>query len=354
MKKIKILISFDHELSLGGTNSYSRNLFGPTDQVIKTANDIDVPITLFTDVLCAIRFKEWDGKLFFQVYREQIRRTIQEGHDVQLHLHPHWIDSKYLNGKIIPSTNFALGDFHNRVWPNNIPGIINRGVEFLNELCTEEFPNYKCIAYRAGGYNLSPETSTILSSLYDNGIRIESSIAKGYFFKSKISEVNFRRMPEKANWFIPLTGPVNRESLSGLFEIPIATSPRNPINNISFLLKRVIWKNRRYQSGGWGLHERRNTSFFQKIGRLIPQSAWCLSFDNYAHSVKDLIRILVYHIQKHSNNDEIICCTISHPKSMGEYNRFLMTEFVERLRCIFKNQVEFSTFRQIYDELELK
>ena len=102
MRKLKILLSFDHELSLGGVQSYSKNLFEPTDRLVRVANDLDVKITLFTDVMCAIRFEEWDADGFSRHYRQQIGRVIQDGHDVQLHLHPHWIDSEYRDGTFIP------------------------------------------------------------------------------------------------------------------------------------------------------------------------------------------------------------------------------------------------------------
>ncbi len=133
MKKLKIVLSFDHELPLGGSRSYSTSLFDPTDHIIKLADELNVPISLFTDILCAIRFKEWDEKGFFQPYREQFMHAIRGNHEVQLHIHPHWIDTEYQNGTFVPSTNYALGDFCDGKWPNNIPGII-KAVSYIISL----------------------------------------------------------------------------------------------------------------------------------------------------------------------------------------------------------------------------
>jgi len=70
--QLKILLSLDHELSLGGAASYSRNLFDPTELVMRVAKELQVPLTLFTDVCCAIRFKKWDYERFCQPYERQI------------------------------------------------------------------------------------------------------------------------------------------------------------------------------------------------------------------------------------------------------------------------------------------
>lgn len=352
MARLKILLSFDHELSLGGARCFQANLFNPTYKIISIANKLKVPITLFTDVLCAKRFKEWDEKGFFKHYIEQIANAIKHKHDVQLHLHPHWLDSDFKEGKFIPSKNFKLSDFHDREWPNNIPGIVKQGVDFLTELCEYHDSDYRCVAYRAGGYNLSPRTEKILSSLYESGIRIESSVTKGFYFRSGISEINFRKMPKKANWFISKNGPIEREADSGLFEVPIAGRPRGCINNLPFLVKRVLYKRRKSHSEGLGIHKG-HISIIEKLSKLFPKSSWMLNFDDYTDSVGDLMKIVKYYMKSHQEDSEIICSAISHPKSMGDYALILMEDFIKVMRKDFGNKVEFCTYQQVYDELNL-
>jgi hypothetical protein len=349
MKTLRILLAFDHELSLGGAENYRRNLFDPTDRLIALAERIRVPITLFTDVLCAGRFREWDPRGFFEPYREQLRRALQGGHDVQLHIHPHWVDSTYAGGKFRPSRSFSLGEFNSREAPNDIRGIVRQGVELLTELCRESDPGYRCVAYRAGGYNLAPETATILSALYDSGIRIESSVIKGFYFRSNISEVDFRQMPKRANWFIPLQGPIGAEADHGLWEVPIAGRPRGTWNNLPHLVKRVLYRKRIFSSGGRGLHEGRNTSLRLKLERLFPRSAWSLSFDTYTDSVEGLLKILRYHMKAHEEDAELACSTVSHPKSMGDYALGLMEGFVKAVRRELGARVEFTTYRELHN-----
>ena len=347
MKKLRLLLSFDHELSLGGADSYANNMFDPTDRLIDLADELDVPITLFTDVCCAIRFRRWDARGFFDPFRRQVEVAIDRGHDVQLHLHPHWMDTEYRDGRFFPARTYSLGDFHDREWPNNISGIVQQGVELLNELCRPVRPDYRCVAFRAGGCSMAPRTTEILEALYENGIRIESSIAKGFQYGCELWKVDYRNMPGSANWFISPSGPLNREATSGLYEIPIAARPRTPVNNIPFLFKRVLYRNRQYATGGRSI-DVGATSVIDKLKRLAPHSTWMLGFDNHTESVADVMRTLKSHIRSHSQEDEITCSVISHPKFMGDYARSVMKSFVERVRAEFCDRVSFCNYQQFY------
>jgi hypothetical protein len=189
-------LTFDHELPLGKIKtSYKASLFEPTERVMSLADKCGVKVTLFTDILCAERFKEWDNANFYVPYHEQLQHAIKSGHDVQLHIHPHWLTTTFNENTFIPSTDFGLSDFKNNNEFGGIHGIIKQSIESLNAICKAANPDYKCIAYRAGGYNIAPETKHIFQALYHEGIRYDSSMIKGYYFKSGISEVDFRELP---------------------------------------------------------------------------------------------------------------------------------------------------------------
>jgi glycosyltransferase involved in cell wall biosynthesis len=350
LKNLKLLLSFDHELHLGGCTSYAADLFDPTDKLLDLASAVRVPITLFTDVCAALRFRQWDPEGYFAPYRRQLQRAVAEGHDVQLHVHPHWLDSTFDKGRFVPASTYALGSFIDRSWPDNIAGIIERGMALLDELCCERDPAYKCIAFRAGGYCLAPRTAAILSALYQHGIRIESSVAKGNYLKSAGWLVDHSGMPGQANWFISPEGPLDRAAEDGLYEIPIAARPRTPWNNLPFLFRRLRQRARRYRSGGWPYDEGR-IGLAAKIGRLLPRSAWMLGFDNFTFSVADLMAILRHHIAAHPREETIVCSAISHPKLMGGYARDLMAGFVERVRAEYGNTARFCTYREVYDDV---
>ncbi len=352
MRAIDLLLSFDHELSLGAARDYEENVFRSTRRLLDVADEAGVKVTLFTDVHAAMRFEEWDREGYFEPYCEQIRDAISRGHDAQLHIHPHWADSHHDGTTFQPSRSFALSDFADRPAddPLSIEGIVDRGATFLTDLCRSEDPDYRCVAYRAGGFNLAPETARILNALWDSGIRVDSSIPKGFTFESELSSVDHTQVPDDANWRIAPDGPLDRPAAEGLYEVPVGTRPRTPLNNLPFLIKRVLLRGRAHASGGYPIHLP-NTPLTEKLKRMFPRSAWQLGFDVFTDSVDDQMRILHHHLRAHPGTDRIAIGTLSHPKNMGDYSMELMRGFIERTRQQYGDAVSFPTFRELHDRL---
>jgi len=351
MNKLKLLLSFDYELPLGGVRSYEKGLFESATKIINLGNQLNAPVNLFADICSAIKFKVWDEKNYFIPFKNQIQRALKDGHDVQLHLHPHWLNSEYKDGRYIPSKWNMLSHFKDEPYPNNIEGIVKTGTDFLTELCVDVKKDYKCIAYRAGGFNLYPETEKILTALYQNGIRIDSSIPKNYYLKTDQITIDHRNMPKKANWFIPINGPVNAESDSGLFEISIAGKPKNFISNFPTHIKKRMYKDRVYNSTGYG-HIGKQSSFIDLVR--LSFAPRMLGFDLYTQSINELMNILKYNIELYKNEKSVYLSVISHPKAMGDYHVSLMKNFIEKTREKYGNFVEFISYRQAYDELQLR
>jgi hypothetical protein len=347
--KVKLLLTFDHELPLGGMRtSYKEAMFDPTDRLFKLAETLEVPVVLFTDVLCAIRYKEWDNSSFYRPYVKQLQEAILKHHDVQLHLHPHWLTSSFQNNTFIPSMDYRLADFrNNKIY--SIDNIIKKGIDFLREVCTEANQDYKCIAFRAGGFNLEETTQQIIGCLYKNGIRFDSSISKGYYYRSGLSEINNLNMPSAPNWFIGLDGNIRKEAKYGIFEVPVASIPKKPFEiPTRFKIKKL--SSQAPPDHGFQIHHGNPADLKSRIKMLF--SSRMLSFDNYTLSVDYLMKILEYNLRKYQKNDTIILSVIGHPKTMGNYSFLLMESFVKRVRQKYPD-AEFTTFTKLSEEMKI-
>lgn len=344
--KLKLFLTFDHELPLGVLKtSYESSLFEPTRKVMELADKLDVKVTLFTDILCASRFKEWDFTNFYTPYKNQLVSALKNGHDVQLHIHPHWLTSTFEEGKYTPSSDFGLSDFVNNQAGKGVDGIIKQGAEELTQLCVSGNPAYKCIAFRAGGFNIAPATKQIMTALYANGIRYDSSMARGYYFKSGISEVDFRKLPESPNWVIdPDNYHVALDS-EGILEIPIATMHKTPFE-IPTMFKLTRYAQRAPLNHGTMIHEGNHNSLAARIKMLL--SVRFLSFDNYTVTLDYLLRIVRYTIRRYKSSDTIMLSILSHPKSMGSYSFELMEGFIKEIHKRYPD-AEFMTFSQLYN-----
>jgi len=348
MTKIKLLFTYDYELPLGGCSSYPRGIFEPTDALIKLANSKRIKIVLFADICSAIVFKKWDYNGYYKPFAEQLQGALSFNHEVQLHIHPHWLNSHYKNGRYFPSDWKILSKFRNEKYPFDIAGIIESSAKELNELCSVS-RNYKCIAYRGGGYNLQPDTDIILKNLYKNGIRYDSSVIKDYYYKSDIQEEDYRKMPHKANWTIPLDGPLNVSASEGIIEIPVASMPASPIFRLKRIYNKV--KNRKqyvklkYDNCGIG-HMGNKTDLSGRINAII-YSPFVLGFDNLSQDLGILDEIIKYQFKQYRNEEEITLCLNSHPKSLGTYHLDQMSKFIDLIQSKYKDTIEICGFEDL-------
>lgn len=345
--KINLLLTFDHELPLGNLRgSYDEALFAPTHKLLELAKKLDVPVTLFTDILSAVQFRNWDYEGFYLPYKEQLKKALLDGHEIQLHIHPHWLTTTFEHGKYYPSADFGLSCFQNHA-VYSVENIIGTACKNLLDICREAIPDYNITAYRAGGYNIEPASSDIFKGLLRNGIKYDSSIPLGYYYASAISEIDFRKLPSLPNWYIADNGNFRKAAHDGIMEIPIATKPKS-VFEIPTLFKLKKFAYRAPVSYGSMIHEGRNPSFSQKLK--MYSSPRLLSFDNYTQDADYLMRILDYNVRKFKDQEELSLATCSHPKTMGTYALQMMEEFVEKARIKYP-ELRFVKFNQLNDRI---
>jgi len=345
--KCKLFLTFDHELPLGGLKTSAREaLFDPTDKVLNIAEQMGVPVTLFTDILCAYKYNEWDKNNFFYPYEDQLHKALCNDHDVQLHLHPHWLTTEFEGNTFFPSNDFRLADFDGHPeW--NIKKIIEHGVRFLSELCSVPLSDYQCLAFRAGGYHIDSGSAEIFKNLAAQGICYDSSICKNYRFSSGLSTIDFGAMPKQPNWHINTEGNYKHDAGSGIMEIPIAGIPKT-IFEIPTRFKLQKYAERAPRDHGNQVHAGHPADIKNKVRQLF--SSRMLSFDNYTFSTDYLLRILDYNLRKYHMYDEVMLCAIGHPKTMGNYSLKMLEEFIKKVQIKYPEQVEFYTYRKLYNE----
>jgi hypothetical protein len=236
-----------------------------------------------------------------------------------------------------------LADFKDNASFGGIEGIIRLSVDQLNAICLTADVPWRCIAYRAGGYNIYPETNVIFDALYCAGIRYDSSMARGYYFKSGLSEVDFRKLPAKPNWIVDPANFHVAHSGNGILEIPIATIPKTPFE-IPTRFKQKRYAYRAVEDRGRMIHQDVRIDLASKIKMFFADRM--LSFDNHTFSPDYLLRIFRYHTARYKKADEVMMSVISHPKSMGEYSFELMEKFILAIRTSYPD-VEFSTFSRL-------
>jgi hypothetical protein len=228
---IYVLYSDDYEVFFGANyRPESEVLIETTERVLSACEEIGVPMTLFCDLPCLWRYREQGHTLFPDSVDAQLKRAIQKGHDVQAHIHPHWLVTEIIHDEQgIPRYEFELSKYLLGNWiPEGGPAlrrfcadVFRRAKAYLEDLLRPVNAPYRCIAFRAGGYGLQPNSKDILWALRDTGYLIDSSIVPGMVLHNNVNRIDFSKVPREGNYYISPEIGLEQVSQEGIFEIPL-------------------------------------------------------------------------------------------------------------------------------------
>lgn len=327
---MNIFLTYDYELFFGkSAGSVDKCMIEPTNELLKIAKEYKVKMTFFVDIGYLIKLKEFlpdhpELQLDDSKVRKQLAQVLEQGHDIQLHIHPHWEKSYYENGKwvIITENAYKLADFN----PEEIKRIVVSYKFFLDELV-----NYKTTAFRAGGWCIQPfyKLKTVFEEL---GIKYDSSVFPGGKFSSSNYAFDFTKAPLKSHY--RFTDNECQEDLNGIFtEYPISSMNYSPLFYWRlYILGRIFPLQHKMVGDG---------SFLAQPGRkqsVLTSSTWNhVSTDGYYSS--KLISCL-HSFERKKCEDLIV---IGHPKGMTRYSFKALSLFLNEAY----NKHSFLTFRDL-------
>lgn len=362
---IYILYSGDYEVYLGGNHlPESEILIESTRHTLDTFDSINVPVTLFADLLCLWRYRELGFDNFPAQVDEQLKEIVQRGHDVQMHLHPHW-----------PKTDIEFrenGSSHYRVdsewlYPGpHIPDIyqfmfghLKHGKEYLDSLLGDISPDYRCIAYRAGAYGIMPGEKEIFAALCDAGYLIDSSVVPGYPGTEVRPDqiVNFNNAPDLGNYRLSRELGLEQPAETGVFEIPVAAVVLRELMpllrlKLQSINKKLHKKAKPHEAFGYTLNEglRRNKPVPKLptenrlkglIKRGFSGSHWRMM--DLIEDTSLMLAITDKYISKYQNASEDLFFSVSfHPKdfflekreAVAKYHQALLQRYGENIQAI--------------------
>lgn len=159
----------------------------------------------------------------------QLKDIVHRGHRIELHIHPHWVDAKY-NGD--GTWNFNEFEHYslNSFTKDEITEMFVGGTNLLESIAREVEPDYKIVAFRAGGWAVQP-FDMLKEGFIKAGIKVEASVAVGVYGKNLHSQYDFRIAPNKDLY--RFDDDVCREVHNGAYiEVPITCFERKFINKV--------------------------------------------------------------------------------------------------------------------------
>jgi hypothetical protein len=159
-------------------------------------------------------------RAMLSIVRAHIALIAEKGHEIALHVHPHWEDTHWANGRWrFENSRYRLSEFSSE----DVLDIFRR-----YSACLQNVSGVAPTSYRAGGFCVEP-FKDIARALEDIGITIDSSVVPGASLQDREKGFDFSSAPDSAYWefdefpSIPKTGgrflqvPITPQKLPYLF-----------------------------------------------------------------------------------------------------------------------------------------
>jgi hypothetical protein len=222
---MRTLVTLDYEVYFGRrTGTVERCLIEPTEALMDIAGRRGAPLAFFVDVgyLLALRREMRRSAALARDHAavcRQLKRLVRRGHELQLHIHPHWEDARWEQGEWnLDLARYALHAFA----PAEIAGIVKRYLEALRDLggaCAGR-------AYRAGGWVIQP-FDRLRAALASAGVAIDSTVYPGGHRGGAVRPYDFRRAPARSRWRFE-HDPLVEDAGGAFLEVPIASRRVGP------------------------------------------------------------------------------------------------------------------------------
>jgi hypothetical protein len=335
----RILLSLDYELFFGPrTGTVEHCLILPTQQLAQTVERHGARLSLFVDVLYlqrladeAHRYPRLQDEL--GAVQKQLVSLKEAGHDIQLHLHPHWLDSSFDGEQWqIVSSRYKLHDFTAAA----IMAMVRSAKNFLSRLIGDTV-----FAFRAGGWCIQP-FDTIAPALLAHDIWLDSTVFAGGISDDKERWFDFSPAPVKDFW--RFSQNPNRENKEGLFiEVPISAMQVSPLLFWRMLINRKILPQVDHQPFGDGVPMVWGNSYFFK--RLSTSTISVASMDGF----KAGLLTRAFRDEQAASGKELFHA-MGHPKAMTSYSLARLDDFLSGLGTF--TGVTFQDFRYLHPKIE--
>lgn len=217
-----ILLTFDYEVFLYRSGSPEKCMLEPTAQLLDVLRDNKAQATFFVDILYLWKLKQEGLDGVYNTIENQMRRMVAEGHRIELHLHPQWIEGAYQDNNW---TFGALNYYRLQQLPEKkVPELFQIGLDMLNSIAQKEDADYKVFSFRAGGLCIQPFTD--LKPIFERyRLTVDSSVAPGFKRHNDNLHYDFTKAPTKE--FYRFDNKPAIEANDGKFiQIPLSTFDR--------------------------------------------------------------------------------------------------------------------------------
>lgn len=230
---IDLILTLDYEVYGDGSGDVFETMINPTTNFLDFCKKLNIKSTIFFEIIEYLQMqKEWrkGNKMGYssnpiEAIKNQLIRAHQEGHDVQLHIHPHWINAEFKNGKWNLDSRYwkltKVPEKGNADFPLGLRDLLKYGRDSLNDILKPIDPNYECNIFRAGGYSITP-SDKIVNDLKSLGFVADSSVIPGAEIDNEYYTYDFKGVSAQIPyWGVEHKVEDQRRDANDFFEFPV-------------------------------------------------------------------------------------------------------------------------------------
>ena len=313
---MNIVVSLDYEIYFGKrSGSVERTLIEPTNALCDIAQRNGIVLVFFVDVGYLLRLKQQARQHFalksdHDSVMRQLDTLVSAGHELHLHVHPHWEDSVWTDGGWrFDMQRYRLHDFSDP----QIAEIISRYTQALRTIAGDR----SAFAFRAGGWSIQP-FDRLREPLLKAGILIDSTVYANGRQDGDGQRYDFTQTPRVSRWRFE-HDPLQIDPNGSFLEIPIASHMVTPDFYWKLGIAKKFTKSKhRPMADGSPLP----LSHADLLRKLFLPTASVVSIDGFKAS---LLAAAFQAYQQRQMADFVI---IGHPKAVTRFSLQAFTEFV--------------------------
>ncbi len=313
----KLILTLDYELYGNGSGNVFRHIIEPTEKILAIAERYNAKITIFFEVIEYWKLKEeWKkgNRMGYErnpvaAIEEQLKWAYSKGHDIQLHLHPQWVDAIWTeNCWKVNMNKWRLGDYEG-VGDNSLVNLLKRGKETIEVLIGN---GYQCEVLRAGGYNVQP-SQALVKAMREAGLKIDSSIYPGGKETGSLSKYDYTTInADLGFWYCDKTLETVCAGKSDVIEMPIVALPILRLQKyLSMDRIKSLLQNRQSAKSAFDAKTSQGKKCSMGKVQYFFQKEW-QTWD-YCLFSKGMHNKFLKHIEKQTERDLFVL--VGHPKS---------------------------------------
>ncbi len=255
-----LALTLDYELYGDGSGNMFSDVIEPTKKLLDACNTNNIKLTIFFEVVEYWKLEEeWQSgnKMGYredpvQAMKEQIIEAYIQGHEIQLHIHPQWINAEYVEDAWKVDEHWSMADIPltaNPQFSMTLDEVFKKGISILEDILHPIDKNYKCNIFRAGGFNILP-SENIVKVLNKYNFIIDSSVFSGGYENSMKSNYDYREIDKNIPYWVIEENDVllqyNQNIASGnMIEIPIFALPIYRVLKYDLTRLKAIFNNKK-------------------------------------------------------------------------------------------------------------